>query len=68
MYRNKYDGQVDIYAFILPFRGHLKEDNQWVVLRQMIDWEMIDKEYRKHFDNKIRVLFFLDKIGRMSVV
>lgn len=53
MYRNKYDGQVDIYDFILPFGGHLKEDNRWVVLRQMIDWEMIDKEYREHFDNRI---------------
>ncbi len=52
MYRNKYDGQVDIYSFILPFGGHLKEDNRWVVLRQMIDWEMIDKEYREHFHNK----------------
>lgn len=33
MYRNKYDDQVDIYHFVLPFGGHLKEGNRWLVLR-----------------------------------
>ena len=30
MYRNTNDGQTSIYDFILPFGGHLKEDNRWV--------------------------------------
>ena len=33
MYRNINDGQFSIYDFILPFGGHLKEDNRWVQLR-----------------------------------
>ena len=45
MYRNINDGQFSIYDFILPFGGHLKEDNRWVQLRNMIDWQMIDEEY-----------------------
>ena len=52
MYRNINDGQVDIYDFILPFGGHLKEDNRWVQLRKKIDWKMVDEEYRRNFRNK----------------
>lgn len=52
MYRNINDGQFSIYDFILPFGGHLKEDNRWVQLRKMIDWQMIDEEYSRHFKNK----------------
>ena len=52
MYRNINDGQFSIYDFILPFGGHLKEDNRWVQLRNMIDWQIIDEEYSRHFRNK----------------
>ena len=52
MYRNINDGQVDIYDFILPYGGHLKEDNRWVQLRKKIDWKMVDEEYRQNFRNK----------------
>ena len=44
MYRNTNKNQLDIYDFILPFGGHLKEDNGWVVLRGMIDGDIIDEE------------------------
>ena len=30
MYRNTNDGQPSIYDFILPFGGHLKEDNRYL--------------------------------------
>ena len=52
MYRNTNKNQLDIYDFILPFGGHLKEDNRWVVLRGMIDWDMIDEKYSQNFENK----------------
>lgn len=52
MYRDTNKNQSDIYDFILPFGGHLKEDNRWVVLRGMIDWDMIDEEYSQNFRNK----------------
>ena len=51
MYR-KNDGQTTIYDFILPFGGYLKKDNRWVKLHNMIDWEIVDEEYRCNFENK----------------
>ena len=42
MYRN-HDGQTTIYDFILPFGGHMKEDNRWVQFHKMIDREMVDE-------------------------
>ncbi len=53
MYRNINDGQTSIYDFILPFGGHLKEDNRWVKLRKTINWEIVDEEYRRNFRNKM---------------
>ena len=53
MYRNTNDGQTSIYDFILPFGGHLKEDNRWVKLRELIDWGIVDEEYRRNFRNKV---------------
>ena len=52
MYRITNKNQSDIYDFILPFGGHLKEDNRWVKLRGMIDWDMIDEEYSRNFKSK----------------
>ena len=52
MYR-KNNGQATIFDFILPFGGHLKEDNRWVQLHKMIDWEIVDEEYRRNFKNKV---------------
>ncbi len=53
MYRNINDAQTSIYDFILPFGGHLKEDNRWVKLRKTINWEIVDEEYRWNFRNKM---------------
>jgi len=50
--------QLSIYDFILPFGGHLKEDNRWVQLLNMIVWQVIDEEYSRHFF-KTRVQSFL---------
>ena len=52
MYRNKHSRQLTIYDFILPFGGHLRKDNRWVMLREMIDWAAIEEEYSKTFDGK----------------
>ena len=51
MYRKKHDKQLSIYDFVLPFGGHLKSDNRWVVLREMIDWTAIEDEYIRNFDD-----------------
>ena len=53
MYRNTNDGQTSIYDFILPFGGHLKEDNRWVQLRKHTNWDIVDEEYQRNFKNKV---------------
>lgn len=52
MYRKKDTEQFTIYDFILPFGGHLKKENRWVELREQIDWDIIEEEYSRNFDNK----------------
>lgn len=52
MYRNTNDGQTSIFNFILPFGGHLKEDNRWVQLRKHINWDIVDEEYRRNLKTK----------------
>lgn len=52
MYQKPDYDQVDIYDFILPFGGHLDENNRWVVLKKSIDWKFIHEIYEKNFDNK----------------
>lgn len=51
MYKKKDRNQLNVYDFVLPFGGHLREDNRWVKLRKIIDWEMIESEYLKSFEN-----------------
>lgn len=45
-------GQTDVYDFILPFGGHLDENNRWVILRKSIDWKVIHEVYEKNFDHR----------------
>ena len=52
MYQKPNYDQTDIYDFILPFGGHLDENNRWVILRRSINWKIIHEVYEKNFDNK----------------
>ena len=52
MYQKPNYAQTDIYDFILPFGGHLDENNRWGILRRSIDWKIIHEVYEKNFDNK----------------
>ena len=52
MYRNPSNDQLDIYDFILPFGGHLNEDNRWVKPHTMINWELIREVYGSNIENK----------------
>lgn len=52
MYTKSDYAQLSVYDFILPFGGHLDEDNRWVKLRSAIDWKIIEEVYEKNFNNK----------------
>jgi IS5 family transposase len=49
MYQKKNTRQRTIEDFFLPFGGKLRSDNRWVMLADMIPWELIDSLYAEHF-------------------
>lgn len=51
MYRKPDYSQLNIYDFVLPFGGHLDKNNRWVILRNAIDWKIIDEIYQENFKN-----------------
>ena len=51
MYRKPDYSQLNIYGFVLPFGGHLDKNNRWVILRNAIDWKIIDEIYQENFKN-----------------
>ncbi|TGX98805.1 IS5 family transposase [Hominisplanchenecus murintestinalis] len=51
MYRKPDYSQLNIYDFVLPFGGHLDKNNRWVILRDAIDWKIIDEIYQGNFKN-----------------
>jgi len=44
MYRHNVR-QLSFEEFNLPFRGHLRGDNRWVILSTLIPWEMVEEIY-----------------------
>lgn len=48
MYKHEIYGQLKLE---IPFGVPLREDNRWVVLSELMPWEIIDREYRKCFES-----------------
>ena len=46
----KKTNQLSIDDFVFPY-GTLKQDNRWVRLASLIDWERVECEYAEHFNN-----------------
>ena len=49
MYRKDTPHQLTFENFYLPFGGHLRGDNRWVVLADQIPWDQIDDAYGELF-------------------
>jgi len=45
MYRNKPRQQLEFPDFYLPFSGYLDPENRWVVLAQLVPWELAEVIY-----------------------
>jgi hypothetical protein len=52
MYRSENKKQQKLSDFYLPFGGHLKEDNRWVILSKMIPWDELEKDYESKFSSE----------------
>jgi hypothetical protein len=46
MYRKNNSKQL---SFVLPFGGKLRSDNRWVILADMIPWDLAESFYEKQF-------------------
>ena len=42
MYRKDNPNQLTFEDFYLPFGGHLRGDNRWVILARQIPWDQIE--------------------------
>jgi len=49
MYRKANPHQLTFENFYLPFGGHLRSDNRWVILADRIPWEHIEHVYGELF-------------------
>lgn len=49
MYRKDNPHQLKFENFYLPFGGHLRSDNRWVILSQQIPWDHIEQVYGELF-------------------
>jgi IS5 family transposase len=49
MYRKEDAHQLKFENFYLPFGGHLRRDNRWVILASQIPWQTIEQTYGQHF-------------------
>jgi len=49
MYRKDNPHQLTFENFYLPFGGHLRGDNRWIILADQIPWDQIEDAYGKLF-------------------
>ena len=49
MYRKNNPHQLKFGNFYLPFSGHLRSDNRWVILAGQIPWQQIEQTYGELF-------------------
>lgn len=49
MYRKDNPHQLTFQDFYLPFGGHLRGDNRWVILARQIPWDQIEELYEEQF-------------------
>lgn len=49
MYRKDNPHQLKFENFYLPFGGHLRSDNRWVILAAQIPWDKIEQAYGELF-------------------
>jgi IS5 family transposase len=49
MYHKNNPHQLEFENFYLPFGGHLRSDNRWVILAGQIPWQQIEQAYGELF-------------------
>ena len=52
MYKKTNHSQTQLPNFYLPFGGKIRQDNRWVILANLIPWDVIEEMYSKNFKSK----------------
>ncbi len=50
MYRKKISQQLEFPNFYLPFSGQLDSENRWLLLAQLVPWDLAEEIYHASLD------------------
>jgi len=51
MYKSQDRKTLPLFPELFPFGGKLNENNRWLRVSELIPWEELEDEYRKHFSD-----------------
>jgi len=51
MYKSQDRKTLFLFPEVFPFGGTLNENNRWLRVAELIPWEELEDEYRKHFSH-----------------
>lgn len=51
MYKFQDRKTLVLFPELFPFGGRLNEDNRWLRIAELVPWEELEDEYRKHFSD-----------------
>jgi hypothetical protein len=51
MYKSQDRKTLPLFPELFPFGGKLNENNRWLRVAELIPWEELEDEYRKHFSD-----------------
>jgi hypothetical protein len=54
MYRAKDRSEEVLFKELLPFGGHLAENNRWLIIKDLIPWGELEREYASYFSGRGR--------------
>ncbi len=54
MYRAKDRSEDVLFDELLPFGGHLAENNRWLIIKGLIPWGELEREYASNFSGRGR--------------
>jgi len=49
MYKSKDRKTLVLFPELFPFGGKLDENNRWLRIAELIPWDELEDEYRRHF-------------------
>jgi len=51
VYKSKDRKTIPLFPELFPFGGKLDERNRWLRIANLIPWEELEEDYRKHFSD-----------------